>query len=55
MKIRIIGTEKECREVEKTYRELEKNDSSIIVSISNLYSCRGADKLFRLYIDIRNE
>lgn len=55
MNIRIEGTEKECREVEKTYREMERNNSSLIVIISPLYPNRGSDKIFRMYITIRSE
>lgn len=53
MRIRIEGTKEECASVEEMYREIERTDPSLIVEISRLYPNRGSDKIFRLYIDVR--
>ena len=52
MKIRIMGTESECRAAREYYTELEKESGVKSVSISENYPNRGSNTIFRVYVDV---
>ena len=52
MKIRIMGTESECRAAREYYAELEKESGVKSVSISENYPNRGSNTIFRVYVDV---
>ena len=52
MKIKIMGTESECRAAREYYAELEKESGVKSVSISENYPNRGSNTIFRVYVDV---
>ena len=52
MKIRIMGTESECKIAQGYYSALEQDANVRLVTVSSLYPCRESQKLFRVYIEV---
>ena len=52
MKLRVMGTEDECKLAQKYYGALEQQDNVKYVEVSRLYPNRGSNTLFRVYIEV---
>ena len=53
MKLRIMGTKDECKQAQRFFDKLGNSNIEVkYVSVSGLYSNRGSNQLFRVYIDI---
>lgn len=52
MKIRVMGTENECRVARTYYENLEREPNVKFVQVSKLYPNRGSNTLFRVYVEV---
>lgn len=52
MKLRVMGTQEECALAKEYYRALERQENVKYVEVSRIYSNRGSNTLFRVYIEI---
>lgn len=52
MRIRVMGTEEECRQAQRYYRQFGRGDQVEYCSVSELYPNRGSKNMYRVYIEI---
>ncbi len=52
MKIRVMGTQEECKQAQEYYRQFATNEMVGYCSVSDLYPNRGSVNQYRVYIDI---
>ena len=52
MKIRVMGTENECRVARTYYENLEREPNVKFVQVSKLYPNRGSNTLVRVYVEV---
>lgn len=52
MKIRVWGTEEECKQAQCFYKQFSKNENVKSCSVSHLCANRNSVNQFRVYIDI---
>lgn len=52
MIIRVMGSRSECEVAQGYYAALEKDSNVKLVTISELYPCRGSTTAFRVYIEV---
>ena len=52
MKIRVMGTKRECEIAQEYYLALEKERNVKCVNVSRLYPNRGSNTVFRVYVEV---
>lgn len=52
MKIRVWGTQEECKQAKNFYKQFAKNENIKSCTVSDLYANRNSVNQYRVYIEI---